>query len=735
MQKDILPIINESNRNLFILGKAGVGKSTLIKVVKKHLGRKCIILCPTGIAAQNVKGVTIHSFFGLPHVDTFTARAINNCATRLSAPENLTRLREIETIIIDEISMVNSMVFDAMDKILQAAIGNALPFGGKRMILIGDIFQLPPIDNGNKRGDEIFFWRSAAFSKVRFQRLELKKVHRLTDSKLNTEFEKILGKLRVYRTTQIDLDFLNNYFAPAQNLNETTILCTLKRDVEKYNIQGLEKLGRHIYTFLAEKSNGFPEKELPVFDELKISIGAPIIFVRNDAGGMYKNGTRGKVLAINKEDRQITVLTEERKEVKIGYVEWVPTRNNDTNNIQKNRYFRHFPLLLGFAMTIHRCQGMTLSKVHLDLAQGTFAPGQMYVALSRLKNVSGLSLARKLRFSDLIESQETNRFYNEINFEEVNLNISGAELSTVDTHKEVLRTVQGSQLNSKDLSIQLFNQGLDIEEILEERSRLGYREILPQTVKGHLVDGFEEVDLDELKDLLCISEELEEEISEELYEIENIEELTWTDIRNALSYDELDWNTLKLITYLHGFRTPIIRSSASITEQEEEPIGEIDTDLFKLLKAHRWNVANDQGIELFQVFHNSSLEEMATKKPTTDLEFLSIYGVGPVKLKQYGDSFLQVIRDYLIEESSVGYESSAYDHALFEKLRSLRNTIAKERSLPAYYIFKDDSLNEMATSKPKTSNEFLRISGVGQAKLEEYGDAFVACIRLYLKNM
>jgi len=385
-------------------------------------------------------------------------------------------------------------------------------------------------------------------------------------------------------------------------------------------------------------------------------------------------------------------------------------------------------LLLGWALTIHRCQGLTMSKVHLDLGSGAFAPGQLYVALSRLRDISGLSLAKLLRNRDLIESEETLRFYREAIIEEVNLNLSGAELSAVDTQNEVLRTVQGTQLNTKALSIQLFNQGLDIEEILEERSRLGYREILPQTVLGHLVDGFEEVDIDELKDLLCISEELEEDISEELNDIENIEELSWTEIRNALSYHELDWNKLKLIAYLNGFRSPIIRSPKTPIVQVEEVVGEIDNDLFELLRTHRWKIANAHGIEPFQVFHNRTLEEMATTKPTTTFDFLNISGVGPVKLEQYGDSFLKVIRDYLGVKSTAVDESSAYDHALFEKLRSLRNTIANERSLPAFCIFNNDSLKHMATSKPKTSTEFLRIPGVGPARLEEYGTVFLICI-------
>lgn len=731
MVRDILPIVKDTTDNLLILGKAGVGKSTLIKVVKKHLGSKCIILCPTGIAAQNVKGVTIHSYFSLPLVNNYSQRDINNCVSHLRAPENYRRLQEIETIIIDEISMVNSMVFDAMDRILRVVLNSSQSFGGKRLILIGDIFQLPPIDRDHEQLDDIFFWKSNAYLRGRFTRLELRKVYRLNVSEENKNFERVLENLRLYQTTPSDLNFLNRHYSPNQNLSNTTVLCTRNFEVQRYNDQGIDGLNSRLYRFDAEKSPNFPPREKPVPEELKIAVGAPVIFIRNDSNGYYKNGTRGKVLSIDYPNKKITVLTENKEEVSVGYVEWVPSKNNDSNT-KTSSYFRHFPLLLGWALTIHRCQGLTMSKVHLDLGSGAFAPGQLYVALSRLRDISGLSLAKLLQRRDLVESEETLRFYHESIFEEVNLNLSGAELSTVDTQKEVLRTVQGTQLNTKALSIQLFNQGLDIEEILEERSRLGYREILPQTVLGHLIDGFEEVDIDELKDLLCISEELEEEISEELNDIENIEELSWTEIRDSLSYHELDWNKLKLIAYLYGFRSPIIRSTKSPIVQVEEVIGEIDNDLFELLRKHRRKIANAHGIEPFQVFHNRSLEEMATTKPTTTFDFLNISGVGPVKLEQYGDSFLRKIRDYLGVESSAENESSAYDHALYEKLRSLRNTIANERSLPAYCIFNNESLKHMATSKPITRAEFLKISGVGPARLEEYGTAFLSCIKNYL---
>ena len=360
MNRDILPIIKEANDNLLILGKAGVGKSTLIKVVKKYLGSKCVILCPTGIAAQNVKGVTIHSYFSLPLVNNYSQKDINNGVSKLKAPENFRRLQEIETLIIDEISMVNSMVFDAMDRILRAVLNSSQSFGGKRLILIGDIFQLPPIDRDHEQLDDIFFWKSNAYLRGRFTRLELRKVYRLNVSEENRDFERVLENLRLYKTSPSDLAFLNRHYAQDQNLSNTTVLCTRKADAKLYNDEGIVGLNSRLYRFDAEISSTFPKGDYPVHIQLKIAVGAPVIFIRNDSNGYYKNGTRGKVVSIDYPNRKITVLTENEEEVSVGYVEWVPSENNVLNT-KTSAYFRHFPLLLGWALTIHRCQGLTMS--------------------------------------------------------------------------------------------------------------------------------------------------------------------------------------------------------------------------------------------------------------------------------------------------------------------------------------------------------------------------------------
>ena len=735
MPRDILPLVKETSENLLILGKAGVGKSTLIKVVKKHFGKKCIILCPTGIAAQNVKGITIHSYFSLPLVHTYSQREINNCVSKLRASENLDRLLEIETLIIDEISMVNSMVFDAIDRILRTALNVNLPFGGKRLILIGDIFQLPPIDKDNEQLDDIFFWKSAAYLRGGFTRLELRKVYRLNVSEENKTFEQVLDNLRLYQSTSRDLAFLNRYYSPNQNLINTTVLCTRNSDVQQYNNQGLEGLNSRLYRFEADFSSTFPKKEQPVPTELKIAVGAPVIFIRNDSNGSYKNGTRGTVIAIDYLNKIIKVVTEKQEEVSVGYVEWGPTKNNDSTKTTLV-YFRHFPLILGWALTIHRCQGLTMSKVHLDLGLGAFAPGQLYVALSRLRDISGLSLASQLRMNDLVESEETLRFYHESIFEEVNLNLSNAELSTVDIQNEVLRTIHGNQLNSRELSIQLFNQGLDLEEILQERIRLGFKEILPKTIIGHLIESYEEVDSEELKDFLFITNELEEEICEELRERNDIENCSLKDIRNSLSNPEIDYDKLKVILYANGLKTPPSPSRKKMKSPVEipkaEPTRQLDRNLFEILRVLRLEKANEKSVQPFQIFHNSSLEEMALIKPVTRSEFLNIAGVGRLKLEEFGEEFLEAIRGYCGLDQKASNNYSELDSQLFEELKKLRNTLALERGLPPYCIFNNETLKEMATLKPITKTQFIKIVGIGEIKLNDFGDRFISCIKEYI---
>ena len=732
MQNDILPIIKSSDQNLLILGKAGVGKSTLIKVIRKYFKSNCVVLCPTGIASQNVNGQTIHSFFNLPLKDGFDQRIINACAQRLKSNDRLQRLSEIETIIIDEISMVNSNVFDAINQILQTAFNTFLPFGGKRIILIGDIFQLPPVDKGGVNGDKIFFWRSKAFKLVNFHCLELKKVYRLSESKENQKFESILEKIRLYNSTQLDLDFLNQKIRKQNTPVTATILCTTKDKVWEYNSHGLKRLNNPIVSFSAEKSKGLAHTDFPVEVELKISIDAPVIFVRNDPSGRFKNGTRGKVIDINESHKLISIQLENTDIISVGYIDLYTGQNDRLEQTTKIHYFKHFPLILGFAMTIHRCQGMTMSKVHLDLGYGTFVSGQLYVALSRLRDFNGLTLQSRLNFRDLINSKETLRFYQESKFEEVNLNLTQAEISSIDAQKEEIKTTDGSSLNSTTLSVHLFNQGLSIDEIIQERERLGLKQILPATIIGHLVKCYQEIDLAELREILEISKEFEQQILIELKLIKNIEQKELKEIKAELSIQDIDWNQLKFIAYVNGFIVPELPKKKNKEISKEiivtpKPKGEVDKVLLEKLKKLRNKIAEENDVPAYLVFNNNSLEEMAVLMPSSEINFLNVKGVGPKKNRDYGDEFLSLIRQH-----NKSPKNNIDNDQLFNELKKLRKEIAVEKSVPAFVVFSDTTLQEMAEKMPSNKREFIELKGVGQMKLQEYGDQFLRCIADYL---
>ena len=736
MQRDILPIVKESKNNLFILGKAGVGKSTLIKVVKKHFDTKCVTLCPTGITAQNVNGLTIHSFFNLPIEDSFTESHINRSINSLNHGEKFQRILMLETLIIDEISMVNSEVFNAMNLILKGLLNNNEPFGGKRLILIGDIFQLPPVDRYNAMGDQIYFWNSLAYQQTDFMRLELKKVYRLDETVENKKYENILGKIRIYQASQDDLNFLNNRVSSNTNKNETTVLCTTRKRASEHNYNGISNLNENIFSFNAEVSKNYPRNEFPVDLELKVAIGAPIIFIRNDSSGSYKNGTRGKVLGIDIENKKLSISLQDESNIEIGYVEWLPTRFNDLgreNAVRTNDYFRHFPIILGFAMTIHRCQGMTMDKIHLDLGNGAFSPGQLYVGLSRLKKIGGLTLATPIRNEDVKSSYATKKFYEEYPFEVVNLNLSGAQLSIVDAQGERINTTSGGQLGTKTLSVKLFNDGLSIDEILDERIRLGFKEIQKITIIGHLVENINQVDLHELKILLKISEELEQEVCLDLKQIIDIESLTLGEIRGALRNTDIEWNQLKFIAYTNGILTPSLpkedRFPKSKNNAPIQPPPQIDEPLFEKLRLVRNELARERSLPPYFIFNNDTLKELAIHKPSTRAQLFDINGVGEIKINEYGDVFLRCINENT--NVLVVVQNRIVDENLFAALKILRNNLARDRNLPAFCVCVNDTLREIATIKPINRTQFLEIRGVGEATLINYGDVFIDCVKQY----
>lgn len=568
MQNNILESIESSRSNLLILGKAGVGKSTLIKVLKKTLDKQCVIVCPTGIAAQNVKGQTINSFFRIPPRNEMSTRELKNSGEKLAKLFE-SDLTELNTIIIDEISMVNQFVLESISSVLKVVKNNNEPFGGMRMILIGDLFQLPPVDIGGRIGDEIFFWHSNSYKFGNFYAYELSQVYRQEESEENLRFLKTLDNVRTYKISQSDLILLNNKINSNINYLEQTVLCTKNEIAQSYNENGLRKLSSEEFHFNAETKGTWNKDDYPKDLSIKLKVGAPVLFMRNDPMGKYKNGTRGIVAEINHTEKKLKIRLNASNTIEVEYVTWAHPKYNKATEDETliiNDYFKHFPIILGYALTIHRCQGMTLDSVHLDLGTGAFAPGQLYVALSRLRNFSGLTLAKPITTKDVLSSPEIASFYQNIKPTKAQLNLSGSDLIGIDKQNETFVTSSGQKISTQEISRDLFRKGLDIEDIILERTRLGFKEVKPETIIGHIISKHEEFPKEELDRIIPISRELEDSVVCQLKKMHVKEDTMLTDIRKSLLENEIDWNVLRLI----GFRNDCFLGEESLKKLKEK---------------------------------------------------------------------------------------------------------------------------------------------------------------------
>jgi GTPase SAR1 family protein len=558
MQHNLLDTIEISEDNLLIIGKAGVGKSTLIKVLKKKLGKQCIVICPTGIAAQNVKGQTINSFFRIPPRDEVAAWELRRSGEKLAEVLE-SDLSELNTIIIDEISMVNQFVLESISTVLKIARNSILPFGGIRMILIGDLFQLPPVDIGGKIGDRIFFWHSQSYKNSGFKSLELSQVYRQELNEENKSFLEALNRIRIYQTTKSDIDLINSRVLHDIEYIDKTTLCATNATAKEYNEQGLRRINNRDFEFFAEIRGKWELNDFPKPKSLTLKVGAPVLFMRNDPLGQYKNGTRGIITEINFNDKKVKVRLNSETTIEVEFVTWAHPKYNKSGQdetIIAEDTFKHFPLILGFALTIHRCQGMTLNSIHLDLGRGAFAPGQLYVALSRLKNFSGLSIARSINTSDIIASNEIANFYVNLKPQNTQLNLTGTDIQDIDIQKGLIIDANGRNITSPEISRALFKRGCDLEDIQNERARLGFKEVLPNTIIGHIISKHIEFSREELDRILPVPKELEESVVSQLKKMEINEETKLTDIRNNLVENEIDWNVLKLI----GYRNKLIQA-------------------------------------------------------------------------------------------------------------------------------------------------------------------------------
>ncbi len=419
-----LDTIRNTKKHILITGKAGTGKSTFLNYLKKRSGEKTVFLAPTGIAALNIGGQTVHRFFRFG-IDTTPEKIQELWGAKREIYE------EVDTIVIDEVSMLRADLLDCVDKFMRINGKDPLtPFGGARMVFIGDLYQLPPVYTGkeaglfNDRYKSAFFFDADVMQELDILHIEFEKIFRQSDP----EFIEILNAVRTDTATDEHLQKLNSRRKEKPELGTEIVLTSLVSIAERINEMQMEKITTRPQTYTAYIFGRFDPKLYPTSESLELKEGCRIMMLNNEPDGLWVNGTMGTVSALSENEPhsiKVKLDNDEGRDVVVSDYKW-DVSHHIYNPVSKkietvsDGSFAQLPVKLAYALTIHKSQGSTFKKMYLDLSGGIFASGQLYVALSRCRSLEGISLSGNIQKWHIKTEPRVNEFFKKLRDEKNN---------------------------------------------------------------------------------------------------------------------------------------------------------------------------------------------------------------------------------------------------------------------------------------------------------------------------
>ena len=475
--QDAWDVLQHTHRSVFLTGKAGTGKSTFLRFIRDNIKKKTVVLAPTGIAAVNVGGQTMHSFFKIPFKpmvpdDPDYANPARMRKMLRYTKEKVKLIQQLELIIIDEISMVRADIIDFVDRVLRVYSGNMRePFGGKQLLLVGDIFQLEPVVTHDTRDilrryyRNFFFFNARAFEQISLVAIELRKIYRQSDN----DFIALLDRVRVNRSTTADFVRINGRCNPDYqevNDNFAITLATRRDTVDSINDEHMKALKTPEFVYEGVIEGDFPENSLPTALNLVLKVGAQVIFIRNDKQGRWCNGTIGKVTRLS--DETVYIALENGAEMQVEWEVWENmqyTYNEKEKKVEEKVLgsFSQIPIKPAWALTVHRSQGLTFNHVVIDFAGGAFTGGQTYVALSRCTSLEGITLLKPLSERDIIVNPAVVEFSRQFN----NRQLINEAMEQERANQLYRRAVHAFDNQEFEASVNYFAEAMKINDQLQ----------------------------------------------------------------------------------------------------------------------------------------------------------------------------------------------------------------------------------------------------------------------------